>query len=379
MDEIIRNNEIQNALPEDHPARSFGDAIHELRRDNDGEVSDLTTISKAISAEMETRFEQFQKYVELQRRDDRETLMKAIETISNSITTNTNRMDDFMVDKNTGVDLQGQYRYLLRTIDTVSVTGVTDHNFRAEFNGLCITVANVFFHTLGQKTSIASAEFIKDLLNVDVVFARPMVRWSSLCSRALLQGCAVLRIRQWICKERGLDYPNETVNKEILHSTYLNLRCYFSLISHIDRVWEEREYDGCVVLGDMVGALMAKFGADLSVYEIDQPIEYHYGARKAVGNVDTQPQSEGAATVIRVPSANPDEPFERFLRHFFTTHQRPGAISVEMLMHLYTTFATSHDLPRIETRRQLLLSVNRVSVRLKPTKNEGRIVGWKWT
>lgn len=87
--------------------------------------------------------------------------------------------------------------------------------------------------------------------------------------------------QQWTCKERGLEYPNAAVAKEIQHSTYLNVRSYFSLISHIDRVWEERGYDGCVVLGNMIGALMSKFGADLAIYEIDEPIEYRYGARKA--------------------------------------------------------------------------------------------------
>lgn len=385
VDEIIRNNEIQNALPEDHPARSFGDAIHELRRDNDGEVSSLTTtVSKAISAEMETRFEQFQKYMELQRRGDRETLMKAIETVNNSIAASANRMDLFMVDQqNPGVDLHCQYRHLVRGIDSVSVEGASDYNFRAEFNGFCITLSNVFFHTLGQKTSIAAADFIKDVLNVNVVFARPINRWSSLCTRTLLQACAVLRIRQWACNERGLQYPNNTVTKEIQHSTFLNLRSYFSLISHIDRVWEERVYDGCVVLGNMISALLSKFGADLAVYDVDVQIEYRYGARKAMAPpAHTQPEETQSAAVPTPAGVNNSAtdrlPFVRFLYHFFALQHTRRYISVAGLMQSQRSFAAANNLPEITTRQSILKNVNDHSLRLNPVKTGNRIVGWSW-
>lgn len=74
-----------------------------------------------------------------------------------------------------------------------------------------------------------------------------------------------------------------------------------------------------------------------------------------------------------------DGPFEQFLRHFFTLSHKSKKIGVETLMRMYTAYAIERALPRIETRRKLLLSVSRVSVRLESIKTGGRIVGWSWT
>jgi len=318
--------------------------------------------------------------MERHRRDDRETIMKAIDNVNNSVASNRNRMDVFMVDQqNHGVDLHCQYRHLVRSIESVSIEGTSDYDFRAEFNGFCITLSNVFFHTLSQKTSIAAADFIKNALNVNVVFARPINRWSSLCTRTLIQACAVLRIRQWICKERGLAYPNDSVAKEIQHSTYLNVRCYFSLISHMDRVWEERGYDGCVVLGNMISALLSKFGADLTVYDNDENIDYHYGARKAMAPPayvqEPQPVTAGTPNAQHVPD---HPPFVRFLIHFFGLPHTRRFISVADLIQTQKSFAIANNLPEMSTRQDMLHNVNKYSLRLKPVKTGNKIIGWAW-
>lgn len=72
------------------------------------------------------------------------------------------------------------------------------------------------------------------------------------------------------------------------------------------------------------------------------------------------------------------DPFAQFLRHFFSLSHTSRKIDVESLMRKYTAFATEHALPLIETRHKLLLNVSRVSVRLRPVKASGRIVGWSW-
>jgi len=361
IDEIRQNNEIQRSLPENHPARAFGDEV---------EASGATIVVNI------DQFKEFEERTERQRLVDRDEMLKAINAVNTSISAGRDRMDSFMVDhQNDGVDLVCQYKHLVRSIDNVSTDGVTDYNFRAEFNGFCITIANVFFHTLEEKSSIATADFIKDVLNVNIVFARPMVRWSSLCTRALIQGCAVLRIRQWICQERGLNYPNAAIDKEILHSTYLNLRCYFSLLSHFDRVWEEREYDGCVALGNMVSTLMSKFGADLVVYDIDEPIDYRYGARKATEAMAPPPPNSGNAPPVQTHTG---VPFERFLWHFFALSHTTKSISVDNLMKLQKEFARVNGLPEITPRSKILQNVSNYSRRLQPMKTGNKIIGWTW-
>ncbi len=366
-DDIKQIGEFQDTLPETHPLRNLRRHPSPIvdRAPPPSYQNDVTNLLTIIT-DMDARFKQFQEQMERRRREDREDMMRAVERLGTVIQANANRMDALMVDhQNPGIDLQCQYNHLIRSIDSVNVDGVTDYNFRAEFNAFCITIANVFFHTLEQKSSVATADFIKDLLNVEVVFARPMTRWSSLCTRTLLQGCVVLRIHQWICKERGLTYPNAAVKNEIRHSTYLNLQCYFSLLSHFDRVWEEREYEGSVVLGNMISALFSKFGTDLNVYKIDGKIDYHYGARRA---------SDTSTHSVQLPPTNA----EKFIHFLKSTIDRVdnNFIGVQYTWDRYNEYAPTNDLPPITSRVALIKRVNDSNFNLRSSKSGNQIIGW---
>ena len=304
--------------------------------------------------------------MELQRRNDREDTMKAFETLGATIDTNMNRIDSFVVDTQlTGTNLHCHYNNLTKSIEDIATDGATDYAFRAEFNGFCATIANVFYDTLQQNTANAAASLIKDALNVDVHFARAMVRWSSLCTRTLLQGCLVLRVREWICQERGLTYPNDAIKREIQHSTYLNLRCYFSLISHLDRVWDERNYDGSIVLRQMTCALLSKFGADLLVFHIDQKIDYHYGARKAVPSEMNTPQ---------IAIESDETRFTTFLKSIIDKNVS-NYLGLSFLWDRYT----EQGLPAITARSAFVRRVNSVNitnVTLTRSPKYGQIQGW---
>lgn len=171
------------------------------------------------------------------------------------------------------------YHHLIRTITDVDVEGTDNFDFRSEFNGFVIAFADVTFSRLLIRSPESVAALITKILNVTVEFARPVRRWSSLSTRTLFQACAVLRIREWVCRQRGLTYPDSTISREIQHSTYLNVRCFFSILCHIDRVWDEEEYDGGLAISKMVEELIAKFGADLQGYDVVNELSYVYGVK----------------------------------------------------------------------------------------------------
>ncbi len=78
------------------------------------------------------------------------------------------------------------------------------------------------------------------------------------------------------------------------------------------------------------------------------------------------------------PSVRLDDPFQKYLRSFFSVDRPFKKITVAALMHSYKTYADQNNLPPIDTRRKLLLAVNKYSVRLQPIKTDGRNVGWSW-
>ena len=171
------------------------------------------------------------------------------------------------------------YHHLTRTINDVDVEGTDNFDFRSEFNGFVIAFADVTFSRLLIRSPESVAALITKILNVTVEFARPVRRWSSLSTRTLFQACAVLRIREWVCRQRGLAYPDRTISREIQHSTYLNVRCFFSILCHIDRVWDEEDYDGGLAISKMVEEMISKFGADLQGYDVSNELTYTYGVK----------------------------------------------------------------------------------------------------
>ena len=171
------------------------------------------------------------------------------------------------------------YQHLSRSIGSIDANGVKDFDFRAEFSGFVFALADVFFGTLNKRSAADSSALVSEALNVTVEFGNPPRRWSSVSLRAVFQACALRRVRYWLCKERGVDYPNAAIEREIQHSTFLNLRCYYSIHSHVARVWDSREYDGGLMLSRMVDSLLEKFGVDLEPYDVADELRFLYGAR----------------------------------------------------------------------------------------------------
>ena len=178
-------------------------------------------------------------------------------------------------------NLDCAYQHLTRRIDTVDVSGVDDLDFRVEYTGFIHALADVLYSVLNQRSCTDTADFIHAVLDVTVEFVNIPRRWSSLSVRTLLQACIRMRVREWTCTARGFDYPNQRVNQEIRHSTYLDLHCYFSLVCHVRRVWDEHEYDGGLELAKMVECMVGKFGDDIKCYDLNQELFYTYGARPA--------------------------------------------------------------------------------------------------
>ena len=72
------------------------------------------------------------------------------------------------------------------------------------------------------------------------------------------------------------------------------------------------------------------------------------------------------------------EGFRTYLRHFFSTSEPFGEVSVSDLTRSYNAFARNNNLEQFTTRQKIVRSVNSVSTRLLPQKREGRISGWIW-
>ncbi len=386
--EIKQIGEFEDSLPDTHPLRAvrMPAPVEAPPPNYNGDVTAIvSTITNHIDQGMSDRFQVFHQHMEDRRSDDRDAVKKAMdelnESLSRTMKANAERVEMFFVDQqNPGVDLTCRYTHLVKCIESVNVSGASDFNFRSEFNGFCITLANVFFHTLQKKTPVDTAEFIKAFLNVDVNFARSYRRWSSLCARTLIQACTVLRVRQWICKDRGLRYPDPEVTSEIKHSTYLSVRCYLSFLSHVDRVWEERGYDGCVVLGNMISALMEKFGADLIVYDNDEPIEYGYGARAPM---PTQPQVEQTVSIHPASKQNASErernAVVQFLKHFKTVTAGSGMVSCNQLMVEYNSYALNNNLATIGSKLRFTKFVTGLCPDFTTLpKLSSSVRGWCW-
>lgn len=176
-------------------------------------------------------------------------------------------------------ELEYTFSDITRTVAHVDVSGLLSHDFRVHFLGFTNTIASIFYATFGNRSPQDTADLIGDILNIHINFASIPRIWSSMSVRTLIQACSRLRIREWICKSRGIPYPNAVVDQEVQHSTFLHVRAFYSIISHTRRVWEDRGYDGDASLVNIVDCFMGKFGEDLVCYDVDDEIEYAYGAR----------------------------------------------------------------------------------------------------
>ena len=72
------------------------------------------------------------------------------------------------------------------------------------------------------------------------------------------------------------------------------------------------------------------------------------------------------------------EGFRTYLRHFFSTSEPFGEVSVSDLTRSYNAFARNNNLEQFTTRQKIVRSVNSISTRLLPQKRDGRISGWIW-
>jgi hypothetical protein len=171
------------------------------------------------------------------------------------------------------------FAVVTRAVENVETDGMTDHDFRVEYSGLILALADVFYFTLDKRSPMDSAELISDVLNVSVEFSFIPRHWSSVSVRTLLLACVRLRARQWTCVMRDLEYPDAQVHQDIRHSNYLSVPCYFSFVSHLHRVWEDRHYGGGLPLQRIIEHFIGKFGEDLECYDITEEIVYVYGAK----------------------------------------------------------------------------------------------------
>lgn len=199
------------------------------------------------------------------------------------------------------------YALITRTIESVDVTGMTNLDFRAEYSGLIFALADIFYSVLNKRSPMESAELLLDVLNVKVEFPSLPRQWSSLSVRSILQACLRLRIRQWTCVSRGVEYPDAQVNRDITHSTYLDVPCYFSFVSHLRRVWDDRHYEGGLPLQNIIEHLIEKFGEDLHCQNIDHEISFVYGSRAPI-NKRRQTQKKRPADQRSLDEFFPNNP-----------------------------------------------------------------------
>lgn len=277
VDEIIRNHAVQESLPEDSPMRVFTDAADSTER---GMVQRQLV---SLSTQVENLSAQFTNVI----RDveNSQGLFREIKTLIQ-----TQQFEQ--MEHTSDITMDCVYHHLERSITAPSTSGITDYDFRVEFHGFILAVADILFTTLGKRHANDTAGFLEEALNISVDFGDTAPRkWSSLSVRALLQTGAKLRTRYWICQRRGLAYPNAAVNREIQHSTYLDLGSYYSIIAHIRRVWDDHQYDGELALARMMDVLVWKFGGDIEPGDIDLGITVLYGARKARTTTQHQPAS----------------------------------------------------------------------------------------
>lgn len=165
---------------------------------------------------------------------------------------------------------------LTRKLEKIGVDDV-ECDFREETVTLVHATANLFYLKLNRRSHVDAAGFVFNALYVTADFANPPRRWTPLATQTLLHTCIRLRVEEWITAARGYYHSNQRANRTV--SRVIDAHCYFSVVCHFRRVWDEFFYDDGLELADMMDSMIGKFGDDVECYDLDSEIFYTYGAR----------------------------------------------------------------------------------------------------
>lgn len=164
---------------------------------------------------------------------------------------------------------------LTRKLEKIGVDDV-EYDFREETVALVHAIANLFYLKLNRRSRVDVVGFVFNALYVTVDFANPPRRWTHLATRTLLHTCIRIRAEEWITAVRGY-HSNQHANRAF--SRVINAHCYFSVVCHVRRVWDEFCYDDGLELADIMDSMIGKFGDEVECYDLNSEIFYTYGAR----------------------------------------------------------------------------------------------------